>query len=338
MATRSIIILPDDSAKPILDAINNAKKSLRIKMFSFSDPALLKAVIAAHDRGVKVSVMLNAARRTGEDDNKAVRKALEKAGVPVKDSNPEFGITHEKSMSLDDSLAFVKSLNWATENLTETRDYAIITDHKKGVSEVIECFESDWHRKPFKPGLSAHMIWCPNDGRERLAHFIDRARHTLFVQNERYQDAVIIERLVRARERGVKIHVMARPPHTLKKEKLIEGVGGMRIMDDVGIKIHKLKHLKLHGKMLLADGLRAIVGSINLAPGSFDDRRELAIEFDDDDLVERLHKIAHHDWKHSHPLDLSDEGLMSDLEKRGGGGAEKLVLDVKGKKKKESRK
>ena len=32
-------------------------------------------------------------------------------------------------------------------------------------------------------------------------------------------------------------------------------------MDDIGIKIHKLKHLKLHGKMLLADGCRAIIGS-----------------------------------------------------------------------------
>ncbi len=85
--------------------------------------------------------------------------------------------------------------------------------------------------------------------------------------------------------RGVKVHVMARPPHTLKKEKLIEGVGGLRIMDDVGIKVHKLKHLKLHGKMLLADGLRAIVGSINLAPGSFDSRRELAIEVHDDEVV-----------------------------------------------------
>ena len=83
-------------------------------------------------------------------------------------------------------------------------------------------------------------------------------------------------------------------------------------MDDVGIKIHKLKHLKLHGKMMLADGLRAIVGSINLAPGSFDDRRELAIEFFDDDIVERLQKIAHHDWKNSHPLDLTDAGLFED--------------------------
>jgi cardiolipin synthase len=339
MSERSLIVLPDESAQPILDAINAAKKSLRIKMFVFSDPQLLKAVIAAHDRGVKVWVMLNAARRSGEDDNKVVRKALEKAGVKVMDSNPAFGITHEKSMVVDDASAFVKSLNWATENLTETRDYAIVTTHKKGVQEVLDCFEADWHRKEFKPGLSAHMIWCPNDGRERIAQFIDEAKHTLFVQNERYQDAVIIERLVRARERGVKIHIMARPPHTLKKEKLIEGVGGMRIMDDVGIKIHKLRHLKLHGKMLLRDGLRAIVGSINLAPGSFDDRRELALEFGDDDIVERLQKIAHHDWKNSHPLDLSDEGLMSDLEDRKGAvGQLVLVADRKGKKTKKGKK
>lgn len=325
MSERQLIVLPDESAKPFVEAIHAAQKSLRIKMFVFSDPELLKAVIAAHDRGVKVQVMLNAARRSGEDDNKAVRKALEKAGIPVQDSNPEFGITHEKSMVVDDRVAFVKSLNWATKNLTETRDYAVVTTHPKGVQEVVDGFDADWHRQTFKPGLSAHLIWCPNDGRERIAQFIDEAKHTLFVQNERYQDQVIIERLVRARIRGVKIHLMARPPHSLKKEKLVEGVGGLRILDDVGVKIHKLKHLKLHGKMLLRDDTRAIIGSINLAPGSFDDRRELAIEFGDDDMIERLRKIARHDWKNSHPLDLSDEGLFADLEEHGGG-SEKLVL------------
>src|SRR5262245_59052497 len=334
MSSRSILILPDDSAKPILEVINTATKSLRIKMFVFSDTALLEAVVGAHARGVKVRVMLNPARRSGEDDNEESRKMLKKAGIDVNDSNPAFGLTHEKSMVVDDETAFVKSLNWATENLTETRDYAIITAHAHEVREIIDCFEADWHRKSFDPGKSAHLIWCPSNGREWIARFIDEARHTLFVQNERYQDAVIIERLVRAKERGVKVHVMARPPHTLKKDKLIEGVGGMRIMDDVGIKVHKLKHLKLHGKMLLADGLRAIVGSINLAPGSFDDRRELAIETRDDNIVERLHKIAHHDWEHSHPLDLTDEGLLSDLEERGSGGVKKLVLNVDDKKEK----
>jgi cardiolipin synthase A/B len=315
MSSRSLVVLPDDSAKPILKAIDTASKSLRVKMFVFSDPALLKAVAAARKRGVEVRVMLNSARRSGEEDNADTRKKLVRAGVEVADGNPEFDLTHEKSMVVDDATAFVKSLNWATRNLTETRDYAVVTSHGREVHEIIDCFEADWRRQRFDPGAGAHLIWCPG-GRERISRFIDQARSSLFVQNERYQDPIIIERLVRAASRGVKLHVMARAPHTLKKEKLLEGVGGLRILDDVGIKIRKLKHLKLHGKMLLADGVAAIVGSINLAPGSLDGRRELAIEVREDEVVERLETIAHHDWKHSHPLDLSDEGLLADLEDR----------------------
>ena len=328
MAKRSIIVFPDDTVKAIVDAINTAEKAVLVKMFIFSDPELLQAVIAAKHRGIQVKVMLNPARRNGEEENEMVRTQLEAAGIQVKDSNPSFAITHEKSMVIDDKLAFVKSLNWETKNLTETRDYAIVTDHPHEVEEIILCFEADWHRKDFDPGEEAHLIWCSLNGRERIARFIDQAQHTLFVQNERYQDLVIIERLVRAASRGVKVHVMAPAPHTLKTDKLVEGVGGLRIMDDVGIKIHKLKHLKLHGKMLLADGCRAIVGSINLAPGSFDHRRELAIEVHDFDVIERLQEIAHHDWKHSHPLDLSDVGLFEDLKRHGDGSSEKLVLNV----------
>jgi phosphatidylserine/phosphatidylglycerophosphate/cardiolipin synthase-like enzyme len=123
--------------------------------------------------------------------------------------------------------------------------------------------------------------------------------------------------------------VLARPPHHLKKEKLVEGVGGLRILDDVGVKVHKLKGLKLHAKLLFADGVRAIIGSINLAPGSFDSRRELAIEVHDDDIVDRLHKIVHHDWENSHPLDLTDEGLLSQLEDKDEHLAEDLAIDQK---------
>lgn len=313
---RSLIVLPDDSAKPILEAIKNASRTLRVKMFVFSDPSLLKAVIAAGRRGVNVKVMLNPARRNGEHDNDATRKALERADIHVKDANPAFDLTHEKSMVIDDETAFVKSLNWATKNLTETRDYAVVTTRRHDVAEVVEGFDADWHRHAFDPHHKSHLIWCPGPGRDRICQFIDQARHRLFVQNERFQDMVIIERLVRASQRGVKVDVMARPPHTLRREKLVEGVGGLRILDDVGIKIHKLKHLKLHGKMLLADSVAAIVGSINFAAGSLDGRRELAIEVRDDDVVDRLHKVARHDWEHSHPLDLSDEGLLADLEGR----------------------
>jgi cardiolipin synthase len=209
--SRSLVVMPDDSTKPILDAISGAKKSLRVKMFLLSDPDLLQAVIAAKRRGVRVRIMLNPARRDGESENQASRKKLEAGGVEVIDSNPDYDVTHEKSMVVEDETVFVKSLNWDTKNLTETRDYAIITAHPHEVAEIIQCFEAAWARKPFRGDEKSHLIWCGGNGRERIAQFIDGAKESLFLQNERYQDAVIIEHLVRAARRGVKIHVMARP-------------------------------------------------------------------------------------------------------------------------------
>lgn len=327
--SRTLVVLPDAGSQPILDAIASAKASLRIKMFVFDDPGLLDAVIAAKKRGIDVRVMLNPARRSGEAENEESRRRLVEAGVSVLDSNPAFDLTHEKSMVADDTQAFVMSLNWETRNVTQTRDYAVVTRVAQEVAEVAACFDADWQRKAFTPAPGSALIWCNTNGRERFAHFIDRAEKSLWLQNERYQDAVIIERVVRAARRGVKVHVLARPPHTLKAEKLIEGVGGLRIMQDVGAKVHKLKGLRLHGKMMLADGARAIVGSVNLAPGSFDARRELAIEVDDAHVVGPLEKVAKHDWDHSSALDLTDEGLMADLAKRGKESrAADLVLDA----------
>lgn len=311
--SRTLIVLPDDSARPLLDAIAGAKSSLRIKMFVFSDPSLIDAVVAAHGRGVDVRVMLNPERRDGSKENDEVRERLSAAGVAVLDSNPRFDVTHEKSMVVDDETAYIESLNWEPRNLTETRDYAVVTKHKHEVDEVMAGFDADWNRSEFTSGEKSHLIWCIGNGRQRMCEFIDRAKHTLWLQNERYQDPVVIEHLVRAHARGVKIHIMARPPHKLKKEKLVEGVSGLRILADLGVPIHQLKHIKLHGKVMLADDKRAIVGSINIAPGSFDSRRELAIEVDDDHIIGRVKKTLEHDWENSKTLDLSDEGLLAEL-------------------------
>jgi hypothetical protein len=54
----------------------------------------------------------------------------------------------------------------------------------------------------------------------------------------------------------------------------------------------------------------------------------LAIEMRDDDVVERLYNVARHDWEHSHPLDLSDEGLLADLNERAGEAAKLGLVDA----------
>jgi hypothetical protein len=40
-----------------------------------------------------------------------------------------------------------------------------------------------------------------------------------------------------------------------------------------------------------------------------------------------LHKVAQHDWENSRPLDLTDKGLLADLEDRYADSAEKLALE-----------
>jgi phosphatidylserine/phosphatidylglycerophosphate/cardiolipin synthase-like enzyme len=229
-------------------------------------------------------------------------------------------------MVIDNRVGFIESLNWETRDLTETRDYAVETTKKSEVAEMVRCFDADWAERPFTPETGSQLIWCPNNGRQRIADFIDGAKHTLWLQNERYQDMVIIERLVRAVNRGVRVHIMARELHKLKRKKLFEGVSGLRIVHDVGAKVRTLRHLKLHGKIMVADDSRAIVGSINLSPGSFDDRRELAIETSSDHVVRRLVETARHDWKHSRKLPLSDEAVLADLEGRGLNEVNRLAL------------
>jgi cardiolipin synthase len=276
---------------------------------------------------VHVRVMLNPSRRDGTTDNQAAREALLAAGVSVHDSSTEFAVTHQKSMVIDSKIGFIESLNWETRDLTETRDYAIETTSKAEVAEMVRCFDADWTETPFEPDAGSDLIWCPNNGRQRIAAFIDNAKETLWLQNERYQDMVIIERLVRAVNRGVRVRIMARALHKLKRKKLFEGVSGLRIVHDVGAKVRTLRDLKLHGKIMIADDKRAIVGSINLSPGSFDDRRELAIETASDHVVKRLVRTAEHDWKRSRKLPLSDQAVQADLEGHGVKDLSRLALD-----------
>ena len=86
------------------------------------------------------------------------------------------------TLMAQEATGFVESLNWETRDLTETRDYAIVTDEPGEVAEMSAAFEADWSRQAFTPRAGSALIWCPDNGRQRVAAFIDGAEHTLWVQ------------------------------------------------------------------------------------------------------------------------------------------------------------
>ena len=131
-----VLVQPDDGVLPLLELIGNAERSVWIKQFTFTHPALLDAVIAAHNAGRDVRVMLNPHRSSGDRANDAAYATLEAAGVRLQWSSPSFAVTHEKSMLIDDRLAMIATFNFCEKYFTLTRDYAMVTERPAEVAEI----------------------------------------------------------------------------------------------------------------------------------------------------------------------------------------------------------
>ncbi len=312
--THRLIVAPDDGIEPLQEALRSAKKTLDIKMFQLTEPRLMDEVIAAHRRGVAVRIMLNPSRFTGEHDNDEAFEIFKKAAVPVKETNPAFPITHEKSMVIDSHIAFIMSLNWAPKYFGETRDYALVTTDPKEVKEVEDCFNADWKRIDFKPPAVSNLTWSVGKSRDNVIHFIRSAQESLYIQHEKYVDTPVIEALLEGKaKRNLTIHTMGLPVHSLRDFYRIEGIAGLRLLADLGIHVRKLRGIHLHAKLMIADEKRALLSSFNFYPKCFNERRELGVFFDDPELIQRLVEIFKKDWENSKKIDLSDEGIEADL-------------------------
>jgi len=315
--SRSTIVLPDAGAAAFVSLLRSAQASLRLKIVECDLPELIEAVAAPARRGVKVRVLFNKPGRGGVSDNAAARAALQAAGVEVADAPHKLSVVHEKSLVIDDERALVMSCDWTAVGLAEARDYAVLTANRHEVDEIAACFDADWLHQHFKPHGRLRLVWGPLNARQRIAEFIDAARHTLVVQNARYQDSVIIERLVRAVRRGVALQLMAHAVHRMDAKEISTDTGSLRMLDVLGVQVRRLQHHRLHGNIMLADGARALVGSVNFSPASLDRRRELAIETDDAPVIQALQQAAAQDWSHARAIDLSEEGLREELRRHG---------------------
>jgi len=307
--TRLLLVFPDDTARPVLNVVRTARRTLMLRLKSLAASVLTEAVIEAANRGVGVRMLVSAAPAVQDAAATALQAALAGAGIEFRFGNPKFASSRQQAVVVDDSTAIIVSLSWRQIAFGLTRDYAVMTTHRHEVREMMACFDADWTEEVFSPRASSRLIWCPNHGRERLAEFIDKASSSLCMQNEPYQDMLIVERLVRAARRGVKLHLMMQRPGAANPDKRIEHAAGPRILQDLGAKVRAGPH-RVRAEMMVADRARAIVGSISLATGSLDARRELAIEVSETGLVRRLDAIWRGDWAVARKIDLGDESLL----------------------------
>jgi phosphatidylserine/phosphatidylglycerophosphate/cardiolipin synthase-like enzyme len=301
-----LIIQPDDGIEPVRELVDGARQSLHVKQFTLTEPSLLEALVRAHRRGVRVRVMLNPHRSSGDRANDESFAGLQRAGVPVEWTSPDFAVTHEKSLVVDARRALVSTFNLAEKYFTQTRDYGIVTDDPVHAAEIIRCFEADWRRERFDPDHESGLAWSSANSRSLMAQLIDAARERLDVQHPKYVDATILDRLADARDRGVHVRILCGGKHGISAWDIPDTFSSLRILRRTGVKVRRQKHPKLHAKLIVADDETALVGSMNIDRSAFDLRRELGVFIGDRHAVHRLQEVFEHDWHRAEHWEAPD--------------------------------
>jgi phosphatidylserine/phosphatidylglycerophosphate/cardiolipin synthase-like enzyme len=130
--------------------IQESKESIHVIMFEMgyyddhpNTPSnlLIKELIAAKKRGVKVEVILDV--REGEDRttkrNRHTGKILSEGGVYVI-YDPLSKTTHAKLMIVDGRLALLGSTNWTYYALTDNNEVSVLVKSKEVAKEMIDYF------------------------------------------------------------------------------------------------------------------------------------------------------------------------------------------------------
>ena len=292
-----LLVMPDDGDAAVVALIDAAQQRLLLKQFKLQSEAVEQALLRAHQRGVGVRVMLNPHTSGGDRWNDEAYALLEGWGIAVAWTSEAFPVTHEKSMVVDGEAVLIATFNLADKYFTQTRDYGVVSHDPAVVAEVVAGFEADWQRRPFEPRLDVGLVWSSIHSRGQMARVIDRATTTLWIQHPKFVDAVILERIIAARERGVKVRVLCGGKHGISDWDIFDTFSSLRLMERFGVRIRRQKHLKLHAKLILIDGAAALIGSMNIDRSAFDLRRELGIEIDAPEVVQRLQACFAADWQ-----------------------------------------
>lgn len=136
-----------DALRALIHTLHSAQDTLKIAMFTWTHPELTDAVIAAHNRGVKVTTVIDG--NQGNVTGAQVVQRLRTAGVPTYLSQGK-GLLHYKMAIIDDAVLVIGSANWTRSACTKNDDCFLILqplapeqqDHlRKGWSVILH--ESD---------------------------------------------------------------------------------------------------------------------------------------------------------------------------------------------------
>lgn len=245
----------------MFDLIRGARSRLSLSLFRGTDRSFFRELKAAVDRGVAVEVLVTSRAKGGRRKLLKLWQRLEKTKASIYAYNDPSVKYHAKYIVADDGPALVTTLNFTKKCFTQTCDAVVLTSDPAVIAALRQIMANDRDGLPAPADLPARLILGPEHARRQLTSLIEQAATRVHIIDAKLSDPSILALLDRRRADGVDVRVHSGP---------------------------RVGTLKSHGKMMIIDGARAIIGSLALTALSLDFRREVAIEISDPAAVAAL--------------------------------------------------
>ncbi len=285
----------------ILSLIADARTEVHVEMYEFGRTDLADALVAAHRRGVAVTIIVD----PSVDVTRATASRLRSAGVDVLDYPVRTGmIDHVKLLVVDAHVAVVGGINWgATSDRNHDVDAEITGPaawnlERIFLADLVTCGRAAVQPQadPDDRVLVASTLPAA-DIRPLALQLIESARSTLDLELYVLTDTGIVHAVERAQERGVRVRVLLDP-----SERPSDGPAAALSAAGVAVRIYRSSGEKLHAKLGVADGTTALFGSANWTNGGFERNHELdVLVVDSPTVAAQLTRMVDADWSASLP-------------------------------------
>lgn len=249
--------------------IDSAQTTLDVQMYLFTVTALADRIIAAHNRGVTVRVLLD----PDHEGNVNVRERLTNAGVPTRNAPNLYTFSHAKYLIVDGDTAAIMSMNFNVDAMNNERNYGVIDRDPADLADLQAIFDMDWAAaagEPVQPAdLSCtRLVVSPNNAKLRIMELINKATRTLDVEAFYISESGVRDAIIAAHQRGVAVRVILQGSG--------DDSGTIPMLRAAGITVHDSSSFFNHAKLVIADGI-PFVGSENFSITALTRNREVGV-------------------------------------------------------------
>lgn len=262
-AGERLVLEPAGRKAALLDVIGAARRRLILSLFRCDDSAVLDALAAALERGCAVEAILTKRAKGGKKRLKKLWGALEEMGAVVTRYADPVVKYHAKYLVADDRTAIITTLNPTRKCFSRTWDAVLITRDASVVKGLLTLFKTDTAGVPLssRRSLSRRLIVGPERSRGEIRALIAGAKHSISILDHKLSDPDVVALLRERRDAGIVVSVIGLQP---------------------------IRNLVPHGKMMIIDQSRAVLGSTALSTLSLDFRREVSVVVHEPALIRQL--------------------------------------------------